>query len=125
MKQFDLFSHTMLTLIIGLIPFGVVAFLYRKIQKGRRMNRPSLEAMCKGYNITAREQDVIRLIVQGQRNKEISENLGVSLSTVKKHITSIYQKLNIKSRDELITLFTGSPAVCRIEETAEGQGSKV
>lgn len=67
---------------------------------------PSMETICANHNITSREQDVIRLILQGHRNKEISEQLCISVSTVKKYITSIYYKLDLKSRDELITLFT-------------------
>ncbi len=66
----------------------------------------SLEALSEQYHLTSREQDVIRLIVQGHQNKEISKALLVTVSTVKKHITNIYQKLGIKSRDELMTLFT-------------------
>jgi len=57
------------------------------------------------YNISPREQDVARLIVQGYRNQQIADKLSVTVSTVKKHITKIYQKLDIKSRYELIAFF--------------------
>jgi DNA-binding NarL/FixJ family response regulator len=90
---------------VGLLSFGAVTLLVGKARKNAR-RLPSLEAICGKHNITAREQDVIRLIVQGHRNKEISEELCISVSTVKKYITSIYHKLDLKSRDELIALFS-------------------
>ena len=57
------------------------------------------------YNISPREQDVIHLILQGYRNQKIADELSVTVSTVKKHITKIYYKLEVKSRYELIAFF--------------------
>jgi DNA-binding CsgD family transcriptional regulator len=65
----------------------------------------SVEELFQNYNISPREQEVIRLILQGYSNQQIGDTLFISLSTVKKHVTNIYQKLEIKSRYELITLF--------------------
>lgn len=64
-----------------------------------------VEELFQNYNISPREQEVIRLILQGYSNQQIGDTLFISLSTVKKHVTNIYQKLGIKSRYELITLF--------------------
>jgi DNA-binding NarL/FixJ family response regulator len=57
------------------------------------------------HNISPREQDVIRLILQGYRNQKIADELSVTVSTIKKHITKIYYKLEVKSRYELIDFF--------------------
>ena len=48
--------------------------------------------------LTPRERDVLRLISQGLSNKEIAEKLFIALNTVKRHTSSIYGKLGVKSR---------------------------
>lgn len=54
--------------------------------------------------LTARELDVLRLIVQGTRNSEIGQRLSISVKTVETHLTSIYGKLGVQSRAEAIAL---------------------
>jgi DNA-binding CsgD family transcriptional regulator len=64
----------------------------------------NLEQLKERYKISARELDVIHHIIVGNSNKEIAEILNVTESTVKTHIASIYDKLNIKNRVELLNL---------------------
>jgi DNA-binding NarL/FixJ family response regulator len=54
--------------------------------------------------LTARELDVLRLVVQGARNSEIGQRLSISTKTVETHLTSIYGKLGVQSRAEAIAL---------------------
>lgn len=54
--------------------------------------------------LTARELEVLRLIVQGARNSEIGQRLSISVKTVETHLTSIYGKLGVQSRAEAIAL---------------------
>jgi DNA-binding NarL/FixJ family response regulator len=53
--------------------------------------------------LTHREKEILRSLIQGQSNKEISQNLCVSVETVKSHIKSIYHKLQVKNRVEAVT----------------------
>jgi DNA-binding NarL/FixJ family response regulator len=53
--------------------------------------------------ISMREQEIIRLLADGLRNKEIANLLFVAEGTVKKHVYNIFQKLDVKSRVELIS----------------------
>ena len=53
-------------------------------------------------NITKAEHKIIRLIAFGKSNKEIAENSSISEKTVKAHITSIFMKLNLQNRYQLI-----------------------
>ncbi len=51
--------------------------------------------------LTDRETAVLRLVVAGQRNKEIAAQLGISENTVKFHLRNILEKLHAESRTEV------------------------
>jgi DNA-binding CsgD family transcriptional regulator len=48
--------------------------------------------------LSPREHDVLRLIAEGRSNREIAEQLSISVPTVKRHLTTIFAKLNLPSR---------------------------
>ena len=52
--------------------------------------------------ISPREKDIIKLVSQGMKNKEIAQALFISDETVKKHLNNIYRKMGVESRFELI-----------------------
>lgn len=54
--------------------------------------------------LTARELEVLHLVVRGARNSEIGQRLSISVKTVETHLTSIYSKLGVQSRAEAIAL---------------------
>ncbi len=54
--------------------------------------------------LTSRELEVLHLIVQGVRNNEIAQRLFISIKTVETHLTSLYGKLGVQSRAEVIAL---------------------
>ena len=51
-------------------------------------------------DLTEREVDVLNLIAKGCSNQEISNNLFISLNTVKTHIKNIFQKLEVEDRTQ-------------------------
>ena len=55
-----------------------------------------------GRSLTKRETEIVRLVSQGLANKVVAEELGVTEGTVKIHLHSIYRKLRVSSRTELI-----------------------
>jgi DNA-binding CsgD family transcriptional regulator len=61
----------------------------------------------KQYQLTNREKEIINLLIQGFQNKEISQKLFISESTVKTHIQNIYKKLGIQNRVQLVNSFKG------------------
>ena len=57
-----------------------------------------------GEQLTEREREVLKCMVDGCNNNEIAENLFVSLGTVKFHISNIFNKLGVDSRVEAVKL---------------------
>jgi DNA-binding NarL/FixJ family response regulator len=53
-------------------------------------------------SLTAREREVLELVCQGLRNKEITDRLHISLATVSHHLTSIFRKLEVTDRTSLV-----------------------
>ena len=56
-------------------------------------------------NLTAREEEVLRIVAQGFINKEIAEKLGIGLETVRQHLKNCYAKLHVRTRTEAALKF--------------------
>lgn len=54
------------------------------------------------YGLSAREQEIVRLLAHGHTNAEISRLLGLSRHTVGDHVKSVFGKLAVRSRAELV-----------------------
>jgi two-component system, NarL family, response regulator len=55
-------------------------------------------------DLTERELEVLRLVAQGMRNKEIADSIGRTEATVKVHVLHILQKLGVSDRTEAVTV---------------------
>lgn len=60
------------------------------------------EAEFKKLNLTTREYEVLQLLSQGHSNAEIAENLFLSLSTVKTHVSNLFDKMDVKNRIQAV-----------------------
>jgi DNA-binding NarL/FixJ family response regulator len=58
------------------------------------------DQLAPAIRLTAREHDVLRLLVQGQTNGQIARQLRVSLSTAKAHVEHILDKLGVSDRTQ-------------------------
>ncbi len=86
----------LINFILGFLLLISIVFLFSsKIVKTKKEN----------HELSKQELNVKKLILDGKSNKDIAEDLFISLSTVKTHITNIYNKLNVSNRTELIAKF--------------------
>ena len=59
--------------------------------------------------LTPREVEIVRLIRQGHSNKEIAQELGIAVTTVKWNMTNILAKFEVQSSKQLIALLATLP----------------
>lgn len=64
----------------------------------------AMQPMDRGVDLTEREREVLTLIVEGRSNGEIAEELAVSLSTARFHVSTILSKLGATNRAEAAAL---------------------
>lgn len=62
------------------------------------------EAPAPGYDLTAREKEVLGLLIEGLNNYDIAQRLVIGLSTVKFHVSSILSKLGVASRASAVAV---------------------
>ena len=63
---------------------------------------PYFEENCTYYGLSEREKEVVQLVRQGLRNREIADRLFIAESTVKKHIENMFHKTGAGARMELV-----------------------
>jgi DNA-binding CsgD family transcriptional regulator len=73
-------------------------------RNGERSGRFGLFRLPGLARLTRREREVAQLACEGRSNKEIAENACLSLQTVKKHLHSVFRKLQVPSRTRLVAL---------------------
>jgi DNA-binding NarL/FixJ family response regulator len=57
------------------------------------------------YNITPKEQEIIRLVTDGMNNKEIADTLFLSEGTVRNYLSHILEKLDLRDRTQLVVFY--------------------
>jgi PAS domain S-box-containing protein len=58
-------------------------------------------------SLTKRQEEIVKLIIQGYSNRQISDKLFISEKTVKAHLNNVYKKLGLSSRLQLVADFLG------------------
>ncbi len=66
----------------------------------QEMRNPS----ARDYDLTGREKEILKLMVDGLPNTEIANHLGVSPSTAKFHVSNVLSKLGVTSRTEAVSV---------------------
>ncbi|MBR1583097.1 MAG: response regulator transcription factor [Spirochaetales bacterium] len=94
--------------------FSIIIMVYNYIRFGldkqKEQNKPelSLESLSR-YRISEREFTVIQLICEGLTNKEIAQELSISVNTVNNHVANIFSKMEVRSRIDLLKALKEGP----------------
>lgn len=93
-----------------IVAYAVVSTAYFPGPSGARLAgdgpgpAEAAAALAAAYGLSPREAQVVALLLRGRSGPYISEELGLSKSTVKTHIRHLYAKLGVSSKQELIDL---------------------
>lgn len=80
---------------------GMVANVLVDISRARSAKREDPEVV-KVATLTEREREVVVLIGEGLQNRSIAEQLSITETTVRHHLTSVFAKLGVSNRLELV-----------------------
>jgi DNA-binding CsgD family transcriptional regulator len=82
---------------------GVLVCTLLVLLGGRRKPGPvDLDAFCHDHGLSVREREVLVLLAEGLRYKQIADRLGISPDTVKSHASRIYRKSEASGRTDLL-----------------------
>jgi NarL family two-component system response regulator LiaR len=123
MKVIALTSYKDQTLVEGALKAGAIGYLLKNVEaedlakaiRQAYVGQPTLapeaaqvliqasrQPYKPGIDLTAREREVLVLLVEGRTNPEIAEILVVTKSTIKFHVSSILHKLQVSTRTEAV-----------------------
>lgn len=86
---------------------ALAARMLMELQRRPKVSDRAVEAS----ELTAREEEVLEAVSNGYTNKEIAIQLQISEKTVKQHMTSIMQKLQVRNRVEAVMHLQGRRAI--------------
>ena len=101
-------------LVVRSVQAEELALSVERVLKGERVVAPALLSTLVGavsatevedddeLTLTRREREVLGLLAEGRSNREIADDLFVTLATVKTHLAHVYAKLGARNRNEAI-----------------------
>ena len=99
------FALEFILVIIAICFFVIGFYFYKKQYSKDPVEKKQIDFQkIKSLEITDREYQVLELISQGLSNKEIGENLFLSESTIKTHVSNLLIKLNAKRRTQALQI---------------------
>lgn len=91
---------------VGPISPGIAHKILQLVQNNTisLLQKPGIEKEKTPFNLTEREQEILKLLVHGMQYKEIGSQLDISPNTAKKHVLNIYSKLHVNSKAQALAL---------------------
>ena len=70
------------------------------------VSQPVSNIIKKSSILSKRQEEVFNLIKVGNSNQSIATELGLTIPTIKMHVSAIFKKLNVKNRTEAVAKYT-------------------
>ncbi len=83
----------------------LIAPIFRRLAELGELWRELYPVDIGDVTLTARQQEVVELLVDGRSNAEIAEALNISVGTVKNHVHKIFGRLGVSSREQAAIVF--------------------
>jgi len=110
-RGFLCYTYPVLEFFMHVPPLAYLWFFLRSYY-GRHPLQPAREGVLVQFfarhQISSREQEVVRLLLEGKSGRDMARELFVSVKTIKTHVSNVYRKLGIKSRWQLMALIQNS-----------------
>ena len=74
----------------------------------RRGPAETFELLCRAYALTQREREVVAALIAGLDTRALTEQLFISRHTVQDHLKSVFAKVGVHSRRELLATFSSA-----------------
>lgn len=101
--------HKKLNYVFGILVLLLSCISLLLFRKLSAMQPQKVREEISNLTLTNQEEKIAKLILEHKSNKEIADELFISLSTVKTHIRNLYAKLNVSNRQELADKFKNHP----------------
>lgn len=92
--------------VIKGMPYQTLVDALNRVHQGGRFLPPpvarALASRMPNSDLSAREQEVLRLLASGKSNRDIASTLGITEATVKCHVSAILLRLNVSDRTEAV-----------------------
>ena len=107
-------SHRVALIVVTALAFFPTVFLFLRLFQAlyepekalQRTEQETFELFCLQNDLSPREREVLRMVIDNRSNNEISETLFITESTVKYHVRNVLQKAGCKNRVELQKKYT-------------------
>lgn len=101
-EELSFLDNFSMPLFLGAINMGSFFFAGNFLNRGAYADEEGVtELFCHTFEISKRETDLINKILEGKSNKEIADELFISIKTVENHLYNIYRKTDVKGRGQL------------------------
>ncbi len=105
-----LYQYSQLSyMVFGILSFYYVSMHYFHTYENTGNLQVNINGIMKTRDLSAREAEVLELLLKGMTNSEIAQNLFISINTVKSHIKNIYRKMSVSNRLQLIHSLRNHP----------------
>jgi two-component system, NarL family, response regulator len=92
--------------VIKGMPYQTLVEAIQKVHAGRRFVplpvERALASRMPDSDLSSREMEVLQLLLNGKKNKDIANMLGITEATVKSHVSAILMRLNVNDRTEAV-----------------------